>query len=96
MAARINSQALLNFLHILSMAKAGAALKQVLEAYGISQNKLATIMGISHSNIHRWINGAADPLGDSILEIRNALEKIERGAEETFIRLYLRRCIMEP
>ncbi|MBI4781130.1 MAG: helix-turn-helix transcriptional regulator [Oscillatoriophycideae cyanobacterium NC_groundwater_1537_Pr4_S-0.65um_50_18] len=71
------------------MAKAGAALKQVLEAYGISQNKLATIMRISHSNVHRWINGAADPLGDSILEIRNALEKIEMGAGEAFIRFYL-------
>ena len=80
---------MINLLHILSMAKAGAALKQVLEAYGISQNKLATIMRISHSNVHRWINGAADPLGDSILEIRNALEKIEMGAGEAFIRFYL-------
>ncbi|NJR66384.1 MAG: helix-turn-helix transcriptional regulator [Leptolyngbyaceae cyanobacterium CRU_2_3] len=75
------------------MAKAGAALKQVLKAYGISQNKLATTMGISHSNIHRWINEVVDPAGDSILEIRDALEQIEPEAAEEFTRLYWGRTI---
>ena len=64
-------------------------LKQVLETYGISQNKLAMMMGISRSNIHRWINEAVDPAGDSILELRDALEKINPEAAKAFIRLYL-------
>ncbi len=71
------------------MAKAGVALKQVLTTYKISQNKLATIIGISHSNIHRWVNEVVDPAGDSILAIRDALEKINPEAAEEFIRLYL-------
>jgi predicted transcriptional regulator len=74
------------------MAKAGAALKQVLTTYKISQNKLATTIGISHSNIHRWVNEVVDPAGDSILAIRDALEKINPEAAEEFIRLYLNKA----
>jgi transcriptional regulator with XRE-family HTH domain len=71
------------------MSKAGIALKQVLETYGINQNQLAVAMGISRSNIHRWIYQTGDPLGDSILEIRSALRKIDPEAAKEFIRLYL-------
>jgi transcriptional regulator with XRE-family HTH domain len=71
------------------MGKAGTALKQVLETYGINQNQLAVAMGISRSNIHRWIYQTGDPLGDSILEIRSALRKIDPEAAEEFIKLYL-------
>ena len=71
------------------MGKAGVALKQVLETYEITQYKLATAMGISRSNIHRWVYEIGDPLGDNILDIRDALEKIEPAAAEEFIKLYL-------
>ena len=73
------------------MAKAGIALMKVLETYGISQNKLAVTMGISRSNIHRWIYEIVDPAGDSVLDIRDALEKIDPAAAEEFIKLYLGR-----
>lgn len=71
------------------MAKAGRALKQVLEAYGINQNQLAVMMKISRSNIHRWIYEVSDPVGDAIIEIRNALQKINPAAAEEFIKRYL-------
>ncbi|WP_448597478.1 helix-turn-helix domain-containing protein [Thermoleptolyngbya sp.] len=70
------------------MGKAGAALKQVLETYKIPQNRLAVEMGISRSNIHRWVNGIGDPLGDSILAIRDALERINPAAAKDFKDLY--------
>jgi hypothetical protein len=71
------------------MGKAGKALKQVLDIYGISQNKLAVTMGTGRPNVHRWVNEIRDPVGDTVLEIRNALRKINPAAAEEFIRLYL-------
>jgi len=71
------------------MGKAGKALKQVLEIYGISQNKLAVTMGTGRSNVHRWVNEIMDPVADAVLEIRDALKKINPAAAEEFIRLYL-------
>jgi plasmid maintenance system antidote protein VapI len=73
------------------MGKAGQALKQVLESYGISQNRLAVTMAIQRSNVNRWVNEMADPAADAVLEIRDALEKIDPDAAEEFIRLYLGR-----
>ncbi|MBD2001387.1 helix-turn-helix transcriptional regulator [Leptolyngbya sp. FACHB-541] len=70
------------------MGKAGKALKQVLEQYEITQNQLAVAMGISRSNIHRWVYEVGDPAGDSIIEIRNALQQIDPNAAETFTQLY--------
>jgi transcriptional regulator with XRE-family HTH domain len=70
------------------MGKAGKALKQVLEQYGITQNQLAVVMDISRSNVHRWVYEIGDPAGDSILEIRNALQQINPNAAETFTKLY--------
>lgn len=72
------------------MGKAGRALKQVLESYDITQNRLAVVMGIGRSNVHRWIYEAADPVGDAILEIRNALRSINPAAANEFIQLYLK------
>lgn len=71
------------------MAKAGQALKQVLETYGITQNKLAVTMGIGRPNIYRWVNQQADPSGDNILAIRDALQQIDPAAAAAFIQLYL-------
>lgn len=73
------------------MGKAGQALKQVLETYSISQNRLAVTMGVRRSNVNRWVNEMADPAGDAVLEIRDGLEKINPDAAEEFIRLYLGR-----
>lgn len=70
------------------MGKAGRALKQVLETYNITQNRLAIAMGISRSNIHRWINEVGDPLGDNILDIRKALKEIDPQAAEEFTKRY--------
>jgi DNA-binding transcriptional regulator YiaG len=71
------------------MGRAGKALKQVLETYKISQNRLAVVMDTGRSNVHRWVYELADPTGEAILEIRGALAKIEPTAAEEFIRLYL-------
>ncbi len=71
------------------MGKAGQALKQVLDIYGISQNKLAVTMGTGRPNVHRWVNEMTDPVADTLLEIRDALKKINPAAAEEFIRLYL-------
>jgi hypothetical protein len=71
------------------MGQAGKALKQVLETYSISQNRLAVVMEVGRSNVHRWVYEVADPVGDAILEIRKGLRKINPEAAQEFIRLYL-------
>jgi transcriptional regulator with XRE-family HTH domain len=71
------------------MGKAGKALRQVLETYGITQNKLAVVMGTRRSNVGRWFHQQIDPTGDTIAEIVAALRKIEPTAAEDFVRLYL-------
>lgn len=77
------------------MGKAGQALKQVLETYGISQNRLAVTMEIQRSNVNRWVKEETDPAADAVLEIRDALEKIDPDAAEEFIRLYLGRSTQD-
>ncbi|HEY9636003.1 MAG TPA: helix-turn-helix transcriptional regulator, partial [Coleofasciculaceae cyanobacterium] len=37
------------------MGRAGKALKRVLEDYDITQNRLAVVMGITRSSVHRWV-----------------------------------------
>ncbi len=71
------------------MGKAGKALRQVLEAYSISQNKLAVTMGIGRSTMHYWSNDIRDPSAEAVLEIRKGLRKINPEAAQEFIRLYL-------
>ena len=71
------------------MVKAGKALRQVLETYGISQNKLAVTMGIARANVNRWVHEQRDPAGDVIVEIKAALKQIRPEAAEAFARLYL-------
>ena len=71
------------------MGRAGKALKRVLEDYDITQNRLAVVMGITRSSVHRWVYEIGDPVADAVIEIRNALEKIHPEAAEEFIRLYL-------
>jgi transcriptional regulator with XRE-family HTH domain len=71
------------------MGRAGNALKQVLDTYGISQNQLAVTMEIDRSNVSRWVSGNRDPAADAVYEIRLALQKINPVAAEEFVRLYL-------
>jgi transcriptional regulator with XRE-family HTH domain len=70
------------------MARAGKALKKVLEQYGISQNQLAIAMGVDRSNVSRWVSESRDPLAEGILEIRSALKQINPEAAEAFKKLY--------
>ncbi|HEY9879039.1 MAG TPA: helix-turn-helix transcriptional regulator [Leptolyngbyaceae cyanobacterium] len=70
------------------MGRASDALKQVLDAYGISQNKLAVTMGISRANVGRWYHGL-DPSAENIAEIATALKALNPLAAKEFVRLYL-------
>lgn len=67
----------------------GKALKQVLEIYGISQNKLAVTMGVPRPSVNRWVHEQRDPAGDVIFEIKEALKQINPEAADEFVRLYL-------
>jgi transcriptional regulator with XRE-family HTH domain len=58
------------------MGRAGKALKQVLDTYGITQNQLAVAMGIRRSNVSRWVSEIRDPVAETMLEIRDGLQKI--------------------
>ncbi|PSN13461.1 XRE family transcriptional regulator [filamentous cyanobacterium CCT1] len=71
------------------MARVGKALKQVLEMYGISQNKLAVTMGVPRPSVNRWVHEQRDPAGDVIFEIKEALRRINPEAADEFVRLYL-------
>ena len=70
------------------MGRAGKALKQVLQNYGITQNRLAVAMGTRRSNINRWVNETRDPVAEAVLEIRNGLKAINPDAAEEFTQLY--------
>ncbi len=71
------------------MGRAGKALKQVLETYSISQNRLAVTMGIDRSNVSRWVSEERDPTGEAIAAIKAALKKLEPEAADEFVRLFL-------
>lgn len=70
------------------MGRASQALRQVLETYDITQNKLAVTMGISRANVGRWFHGL-DPSADNIVEITKALKQMNSDAAREFVRLYL-------
>lgn len=71
------------------MGKAGKALRQVLAAYSISQNRLAVAMGINRSTVHQWVNEISDPLAESVTEMIKALRQMNETAASDFIQLYL-------
>jgi transcriptional regulator with XRE-family HTH domain len=71
------------------MGKAGQALRQVLEGYAISQNKLAVAMGIERTHVHRWVQEKADPGGDAIANITEALQQLNPEAAREFVQFYL-------
>ncbi|MGB7442610.1 MAG: helix-turn-helix transcriptional regulator [Coleofasciculaceae cyanobacterium] len=71
------------------MGKAGKALRQVLETYGISQNKLAVALGIERGSVYRWVHEIRDPTAETVREIVKALQGLEPTAAEAFVELYL-------
>ena len=71
------------------MGRAGKALKQVLQIYGISQNKVAVALEVRRSVIYRWVHELTDPTGDTIAEIAKALQGLNSAAAAEFVRLYL-------
>ena len=64
------------------------ALKNVLDTYGISQNKLAVTMGISRANVDRWYHGL-DPSAENIVLITESFKALNIEAAQEFVRLYL-------
>ena len=71
------------------MGRAGQALKQALETYSISQNKLAVALGIERTVVNRWFHERADPTAETVVDIVKALKGINRTAAEKFVALYL-------
>jgi transcriptional regulator with XRE-family HTH domain len=71
------------------MGKASQALKIVLEAYGISQNKLAVTLGIDRSAVFKWFHEQREPTSETIVEITKALKQIDRDAAREFVHRYL-------
>ena len=47
------------------------------------------VMNIAPANVSRWVNEVRDPTGDVIVEIKNALEKIDPAAAADFVISYL-------
>jgi plasmid maintenance system antidote protein VapI len=71
------------------MGKAGQALKQVLEKYGISQYSLSVAMDVERNNVYRWGNEKRDPTAETVVEIVRALKKLNPKASTAFVQHYL-------
>ena len=71
------------------MGKAGQALKQVLEEYGISQYSLSVAMDVERNNVHRWVNEKRDPTAETVVEIVRALKILNPEAAKAFTDAYL-------
>jgi transcriptional regulator with XRE-family HTH domain len=78
------------------MARAGKALKRVLTRYGISQNQLATVMGIDRSNVSRWVSESRDPSAEAVAQIKQALMHLQAAAAEDFVQFYLYEGMDDP
>ena len=72
------------------MGKAGNVLKQVLEQNDVTQYRLAKELGVERTTVYRWIKGDRDPSADTVVEIVEALKKLNYKAAEEFVQLY--RC----
>lgn len=71
------------------MGRAGRALRQTLQTYSISQNKLATTMGVERSAIYKWFHEERDPTAETVAEIVIALRQLNPEAAQEFVQLYL-------
>ncbi len=74
---------------IRGMGRAGQALKQTLNSYGISQNKLAVALGVERNKVFRWFHEQIDPTAETVADIVTALNQINPAAAEKFVELYL-------
>ena len=72
------------------MGRAGKALNTVMKTHGISQGKLAAVMGIGASNIYRWANEVRDPSSETLISLVKALKEIQPEAAEDFKILYMK------
>lgn len=73
------------------MGKAGQALKQALGLHGISQNRLAIALGVERPIVFRWFHEKIDPTGETIVQITEALQKLDPDAASSFVDFYLGR-----
>lgn len=71
------------------MGRAGKALKQVLEDYDISQNKLAVALDVKPYAVFRWYHEQTDPSAETVAEIVQALKILNPDAARAFIYRYL-------
>jgi transcriptional regulator with XRE-family HTH domain len=71
------------------MGKAGKVLKQVLEEYKISQNRLAAILGTERGTVYRWVHELRDPAAETLVEITRALHTQNPEAAQAFVQRYL-------
>jgi len=71
------------------MGKAGKALRQALETYGISQNKLAVTLKVDRSVVFHWFHENRDPSAETVVQIAEALHSLNPDAAAEFIRLYV-------
>ena len=71
------------------MGRASQALKQVLETYGISQNKLAIALQIDRSAVFKWVHGQREPSSETIVELTRVLKTMNPAAARDFVYLYL-------
>ncbi len=71
------------------MGKADRVLRDVLNNYGISQNKLAIAMSVRSSVVYRWFNELIDPTGDTLVKMVAALKLLDINAAREFVQRYL-------
>ncbi|MBR8834076.1 MAG: helix-turn-helix domain-containing protein [Stigonema ocellatum SAG 48.90 = DSM 106950] len=71
------------------MGQAGKALRQVLEAHGISQSSLAAALGVERPIVFRWFHEHTDPTAETVAGIVRVLQQINSTAAKEFIKLYL-------
>jgi transcriptional regulator with XRE-family HTH domain len=71
------------------MGKAGKALRQVSEAHGISQSKLASALGFELPIIQCWFHEQTDPTAKTVVDIVSFLRGINPIAAENFIDFFL-------
>ena len=71
------------------MGRAGKALQNVLNTYGISQNRLATTLNVRRSVVYRWFHERTDPTAETVAAIVTGLKEINPDAAEEFISRYL-------
>jgi transcriptional regulator with XRE-family HTH domain len=75
------------------VGRAGQALKQVLDIYGISQNKLAVTLGVERGSVYRWVHEIRDPTAETVVQILESLKQLNPDAAQEFVRLYLGKVV---